>query len=134
MLAVLQDDFRSASRSSSSKPQQQRMAQYLRFAEQLGAVSSVWQLGPSSTLRQASAVGCTLPAECPCHLHKQGLIVNALVQIVLSELSGQVAGWLLKDADAARPQPKDIVSLKPAISDSLEVQLSTNWLAQHADY
>lgn len=57
-----------------------------------------------------------------------------LVQIVLSELSGQVAGWLLKDADAARPQPKETVSLKPAISDSLEVQLSANWLAQQVDY
>lgn len=62
MLAVMQDDFRSAGRSSSSKPQQQRMAEYLKFADQLGAVSSIWRLGPSSTLRQASAIGCTLPA------------------------------------------------------------------------
>lgn len=59
---------------------------------------------------------------------------NVLVQIVLSQLSGQVASWLLKDADAAHLQPKDIVSLKPATSNNLEVQLSANWLAQHTDY
>lgn len=56
------------------------------------------------------------------------------MQVVLSELSGQVASWLLKDADAARPQPKDIVPLKPVISHTVEMQLSANWLAQHADY
>lgn len=56
------------------------------------------------------------------------------MQIVLSELSGQVASWLLKDAAAVRPPPQDIVSLKPPTSSSLEMQLSANWLAQHTDY
>ena len=40
------------------------MAEYLKFAEQLEAVSSVWRLGPSCTLRQASTLGCSWPATC----------------------------------------------------------------------
>lgn len=56
------------------------------------------------------------------------------MQIVLSELSGQVASWLLKDAAAVRPPPKDMVSLKPLTSNTLEMQLNASWLAQHADF
>ena len=56
------------------------------------------------------------------------------MQIVLSELSGQVAGWVLKDAAAVRPPPEDMVSLKPPTSDTVEMHLSANCLAQHADY
>lgn len=56
------------------------------------------------------------------------------MQVVLSELSGQVASWLLKDAAAVRPPAKDMVPLKPPTSNSLEMQLSANWLAQHTDY
>ena len=56
------------------------------------------------------------------------------MQIVLSELSGQVASWLLKDAAAVRPLPEDMASLKPPTSNTLEMQLSANWLAQYADY
>lgn len=65
MIHVMQDEFRSAGRSRSTKPQQQRMTDYLKFAEQLEAVSSVWRLGPNSTLRQASALCHTLPDICP---------------------------------------------------------------------
>ena len=61
MLHVMQDEFRSAGRSRSTKPQQQRLTSYLKYAEQLEAVSSVWRLGPSSTWRQASALRHTLP-------------------------------------------------------------------------
>lgn len=57
-----------------------------------------------------------------------------MMQIVLSELSGQVASWLLKDAAAVRPPPKDMVSLKPLTSNTLEMQLNASWLAQHADF
>ena len=57
------------------------------------------------------------------------------MQIVLSELSGQVAGWLLKDAAAVHPPPEDKVLLKPPTSlSTLEMQLNANWLAEHAEY
>ena len=56
MFHALQDEFRSAGGSRSNKPQQQRMSDYLKFAEQLEAVFPVWRRGTSSTLRQASAL------------------------------------------------------------------------------
>lgn len=69
----------------------------------------------------------------PLHHEQTGLC--AFLQIVLSELSGQVAGWLLKDAAMVLPQPEDIVLAKPpTTSNMLEMQLSADWLAQHAEY
>ena len=57
------------------------------------------------------------------------------MQIVLSELSGQVAGWVLKDAAAVLPPPEAIVlATPPSTLNVLEMQLSADWLAQHAEY
>ena len=79
---VLQDDFRSAGRSSSNKPQQQRMTDYLKFAEQLGAVSSTWRLDSSSTLRQVSAHGHTSPDIWPLTLQaSRSLLAKARLTV-----------------------------------------------------
>lgn len=102
----LRDEFKTAGNSGSSKSQQRRMAEYLRFSKQLEAVSPLWCRGPSSRLRQ----------------------------IVLSELAGQVAGWVLKDAAAVLPPPEAILLAKPPSTlNVLEMQLSADWLAQHAE-
>ncbi len=56
------------------------------------------------------------------------------MQVVLSELSAQVAKWLLKDAPpVVQQQPQDITLTGFETSSSmLNIQLAANWLAQRA--
>ncbi len=56
------------------------------------------------------------------------------MQVVLSELSAQVAKWLLKDAPpVVQQQPQDIALIGFETSSSmLNIQLAANWLAQRA--
>ncbi|KAL0018702.1 hypothetical protein WJX79_002745 [Trebouxia sp. C0005] len=100
----LRDAFRHARGDESG--QQQRMHDYLQFAQQLQHVAPIWRAGSGSTLRQ----------------------------VVLSELSAQVTKWLLKDASpVAQQQPQDIALTGFGTSSSmLNIQLATNWLAQCA--
>ena len=58
----------------------------------------------------------------------------ALVQVVLSMLSGQVAHWLLKDASPVlQQQPEEVVLMGyDTSSNMLNVQLAASWLAQRA--
>ena len=58
----------------------------------------------------------------------------ALVQVVLSMLSGQVAHWLLKDASPVLQQHPEEVGLMgyDTRSNMLNVQLAASWLAQRA--
>ena len=56
-----------------------------------------------------------------------------MMQVVLSELSAQVAKWLLKDASPVVQQPEDIGLIGCETSSSmLSIQLAANWLAQRA--
>jgi hypothetical protein len=57
-----------------------------------------------------------------------------MMQVVLSELSAQVAKWLLKDASpVVQQQPQDIGLTGCETSSSmLNIQLAANWLAQRA--
>ena len=58
----------------------------------------------------------------------------ALVQVVLSMLSGCVAHWLLKDASPVLHQQPEEVGLTgyDTSSNMLNVQLAASWLAQRA--
>lgn len=116
------------------------MAEYLRFSKQLEAVSPLWCRGPSSRLRQVSSLWSHTAVDTPSHdeipltLATQANLLCAFMQIVLSELAGQVAGWVLKDAAAVLPPPEAILLAKPPSTlNVLEMQLSADWLAQHAE-
>ena len=142
----VQDAFRHSRGDESG--QQQRMRDYLQFAQQLQHVASIWRAGSGSTLRQVSHVLC-----CMCQIlmlcqskvcHKFALSASfadwpgkgglEMMQVVLSELSAQVAKWLLKDAPpVVQQQPQDIILTGFETSSSmLNIQLAANWLAQRA--
>ena len=58
----------------------------------------------------------------------------AMMQVVLSELSAQVAKWLLKDAPPVVQQQHQDIGLTgfETSSSMLNIQLAANWLAQRA--
>ena len=63
----------------------------------------------------------------------QPIQLCTMMQVVLSELSGQVARWLLKDSSPTQQQAEELGPIGWHISSNmLNVQLSANWLAQRA--
>ena len=58
-LCHVQDAFRHSRGDESG--QQQRMRNYLQFAQQLQDVAPIWRAGPGSTLRQVRHILCCVP-------------------------------------------------------------------------
>lgn len=131
MHMLLQDDFNSAGGLGIKQTQQQRMSGYLRFSEQLQSVSSSWSHGPGSLLRQVMVLVCVV---C-CLETSESISYDVSMQVVLSELSGQVAAWMMKDSAPVQHQLEDVTLPKSSNSfDMLTIQLGANWLAQQAGY
>ncbi len=145
-LCHVQDAFRHSRGDESG--QQQRMRNYLQFAQQLQDVAPIWRAGPGSTLRQVRHILCCmcqilLPWQskvCYSFAHSAALAGRPgkagldMMQVVLSELSAQVVQWLLKDAPpVVHHQPQNVTLIGFETSSSmLNIQLAANWLAQRA--
>ena len=142
----VQDAFRHSRGDESG--QQQRMRDYLQFPQQLQDVAPIWRAGSGSSLRQVRDILCcfcqvlmpwqskvcqsfALSAALAGRSGKGGL---EMMQVVLSELSAEVAKWLLKDAPpVVQQQPQDItLTVFDTSSSMLNIQLAANRLAQRA--
>ena len=142
----VQDAFRHSRGDESG--QQQRMRDYLQFSQQLQDVAPIWRAGSGSNLRQVRHILCCM---CQILVPWQSKVCHSfalsaaladrpgrggldMMQVVLSELSAQVAKWLLKDAPpVVQQQPQDITLTGFGTSSSmLNIQLAANWLAQRA--